>query len=211
MNQQFSINPDLVKSIEDLIHSNLMLAAKKFAEVYHLDEKEIVKTCIPKLTIKSDLDGHNNKMTALSKINKIDQLHKIKVTDIKYYLQHFELKISGKKDILVERLWNYLQDKEKHKELSESELVKPSKKKKCFHIVDMSEPDEIGEYLDIYLDKDRPIANVINGSGGTKYYLDVETNYVSEMSEEDKQLYYVGYLAEDGKTVDFQHGMDIDI
>lgn len=211
MNQQFSINPDLVKSLEDLIHSNLMLAAKKFAEIYKLDEKEIIKTCIPKLTIKSDVDGHNTKMDNLTKIKSIEQLNKVKVIDIKYYLQHFELKISGKKDMLVQRLWEYLKDNLKVQELSDAELVPPSKKKKCFHIVDMSEPEEIGEYLDIYLDKSRPIANVVNNSTGVKYYLDVETNYISEISDEDKQLYYVGYLSEDGKTVDFQHGMDIDI
>ena len=145
-------------------------------------------------------------MTIINEVNSISQIEKMKVTDIKYYLQHYDLKISGKKQVLVERLWEYIKDNKT--------LVEVPNKKKCYHIVDMSETDEafeIGEYLDIYLDKQRPIANVVNKSIGVKYYLDAETNYVSELCKEDKQLYYVGYLAEDGKTVDFQHEMDLDI
>ena len=75
----------------------------------------------------------------------------------------------------------------------------------------MSETEEIGNYYDIYLDNSRPLSNVVNKTSGIgkKYYLDSETNYVSEMNEEDNQLYYVGYLSEDGKTVDFQHEIEI--
>ena len=41
--QQFAINPDLVTSLEKLIHSNLIIAAKKFSNVYDLNEKELSK------------------------------------------------------------------------------------------------------------------------------------------------------------------------
>ena len=209
--QQFTINPDLVESLEKLIHSNLIIAAKKFSDMYDLNEKEVIKTCIPTLNIKQDLESHNHKLEILDKISTKQQLEKMKVIDIKYYLQHYELKISGKKQVLVDRLWNYiLENKDNFSDETPESLVKKTKKK-CYHIVDMSETEEIGNYYDIYLDSNRPLSNVVNKTSGigTKYYLDAETNYVSEMNEEDNQLYYVGYLSEDGKTVDFQHEIEI--
>ena len=67
--QQFAINPDLVTSLEKLIHSNLIIAAKQFSNVYDLDEKEVIKTCIPTLNIKQDLESHNHKLEMLDKIS----------------------------------------------------------------------------------------------------------------------------------------------
>jgi hypothetical protein len=114
-NIKVSIPKMLGEEFSDILKETQLRMAKEIAETYGIDYNEILKNCIPSMpSIHSKNQYKNNSnsikldVNSWNTVNSIDELSKFTLIELKGILKSVNLKVSGNKNVLIERLWEYI-------------------------------------------------------------------------------------------------------
>lgn len=115
-NIKVSIPKMLGEEFSDILKETQLRMAKEISQTYGIDYNEILKNCIPSMpfihsknsgkkinsnSLKLDVNNWNN-------AKSIDELSKFTLIELKSILKSVNLKVSGNKSVLIDRLWEYI-------------------------------------------------------------------------------------------------------
>ena len=108
---------NLITDLNDILIQHDSNLIKKISIEFNIDEKLIIEKCcnVSNLQLKKDVNNLENNNIRREDINDYvkdidsrDKLKKYKLPKLKLICKEFKLKITGKKEVLIDRIWDYL-------------------------------------------------------------------------------------------------------
>ncbi len=108
-----SIPKVFISEFNEMLAETHRRLANDISKKYNLDMNEVLKTCVPKTPVISLNTNIPSKITIdnYEKANTIEELNDLLVKDLKIILSKRNLTVSGKKEQLISRLWENMQNK----------------------------------------------------------------------------------------------------
>ncbi len=172
-NIEISIPKAFIPEFTDILNETQIRLSKIIANKYNLNPTEILDTCKPNNIIISSNQKNSTPIKNIDINNyyeatEIGQLNKLLVKDLKIILSELKLSTTGKKEILINTLWEYI-----------------SNNKKEYNKIKYNT-------VSIYIDDNNNVCNK-DSINSSEYFIIPEKNWVFK-KEQVLKLKYIGVL-----------------